>query len=54
MKAFITFILIVIGGFCYATWNGITFWEDSVERNTEYHSTGHSHGGGYGSRFYHK
>ena len=52
-KFYVVFVLLVIIYFSYANWNGITFWEDAAERNTEYNSSNHSHSG-YGARFYHK
>ncbi|MEJ6978995.1 hypothetical protein WG906_00945 [Pedobacter sp. P351] len=46
-------MILVIGSYSYATWNGMTYWEDKAERNTQFnnHSRGHS---GYVGRFYHK
>jgi hypothetical protein len=46
-------MFVVVGFFVYATWNGITYWEDKAERNTEYNNNNRVRSG-YGQRFYHK
>lgn len=55
IKIYMAVMVLAVGYFGYATWNGITFWEDKVERNTEYKGSTRSRVGGYGAgRFYHK
>ncbi len=44
---------LVLGFFAYATWNGVTYWEDKAERNTQYNNTNRINRA-YGGRFYHK
>lgn len=46
-------MILIIGYFSYATWNGMTYWEDEAEKNTQYNNSNRSHSG-YGGRFYHK
>ena len=53
IKIYVAFMILTIGCFSYATWNGMTYWEDKAERNTQYNNSNRSHSG-YGGRFYHK
>ncbi|WP_207420348.1 hypothetical protein [Desertivirga brevis] len=53
LKYYIGFMLVILFYFGYATWNGITFWADKAEKNTEYTNTSRGHFGS-GARFYHK
>lgn len=53
LKYYVVFILVVLVYFGYATWNGVTYWADKAERNTEYRNTGRGHYSS-GARFYHK
>ena len=52
IRIYLLVVLLMIGGFTYALWNGITYYDDKVEKNTEY--KGNRIHSGYTNRFYHK
>ncbi len=43
--------LLIVGYFAYASYNGIVYWESTVEKNTD---TNNSRSHSSGRRFYHK
>lgn len=45
-------MVIAIGAYTFSLWNGYAFYNDTVEKNTEYKSN--SGRSGYLNRFYHK
>ncbi|WP_316783932.1 hypothetical protein [Pedobacter frigiditerrae] len=52
IKIYFFLLLAIIGAYSFATWSGYAFYNDKVEKNTEYNGAkGRS---GYVNRFYHK
>ena len=52
IRFYLILMVLAIGAFTYSLWNGYAFYNDKVEKNTEYNGArGRS---GYVNRFYHK
>jgi hypothetical protein len=48
---YLILMVVAISGYALAAWNGYAFYNDRVEKNTEYKGANRS---GYINRFYHK
>ena len=52
IRFYLILMVIAIGAYTFSLWNGYAFYNDTVEKNTEYKSN--SGRSGYLNRFYHK
>jgi hypothetical protein len=52
IKYYLFVVIAILVGYSYSVWSGFAFYNDKVEKNTEYN--GNRSRGGYVNRFYHK